>query len=261
MKRIFLLTMTLFSKLAYAQVLEVNDSEKIVYYAPTPVLAVQLLDLQKDGGVLTLTLDYEGAAIRQQSEDLKLQFPAYVLKAMVVRPAEDQITIAIPEIGISKETILRQAQMGPLLSAQFSLKVAQVQGLKSLLRDRPEDLRIVIPVKAEVFAKTEVEVFETSMDVCSDLKVQTLADFATALATMKKPSKIRYDQTFDIYKQQLIRQCFELPSPVTANSFAELMRTKLKITSSRENLRAAYTENRTRDLELILRPKLKIEMN
>ena len=250
-----------FSLGAFAQVLEVQATEKLVYYAPVPVLTAQLLDLDRDGGVLTLTLDYEARVHRNQSEELKLKYPGYDLKPVVVRASEESMTIAIPEIGIRKETVLRQAQMGPLLSAQFTLNQSQVAGLKALLRDRPQALQIRIPAKAEIRGSTEIEVYETSNAVCAELRVQTLGDFVTAITALKKPAKIRFDQTFQQYKLRLIDQCFEIPGKVVAQSFTDLLRTRIQVKSGEQTLRAAYSESRLRDVNVDLIPIVKFESN
>jgi hypothetical protein len=260
MKHFLLTGLLLASSLASANVFEVNDTDKVVYYAPTPTLNVNLVDLEKNGGILTMTLDYEGIATRKQNDDLKIAYPGYKLTPLVVESAVPQIRVVIAEINVDEPTRVLQAQMGPLVSVQLSLNADQVAKLKALINKRPNALQIEIPVKATIRSYQVVESYEASSSACSDLKVQTVADLVNNLAGLKKPDQIQYAQTFDSYKKALIVGCFEMVRPSSISSFKDLLKTPLR-THNRDGLKGSYAEDRLHEARINLVPKLKVEIN
>jgi hypothetical protein len=260
MKKYLLSALLFIGNYAVAQMIEVSESEKIVYFAPTPVLNVHLLSLQKDGGVLTLTLNYDGPESRNQDRELQAQFPGYALKALVVQITDPQLMIRIPEIELNQLTILQQAQMGPLLSAQFSLSVDQVARLKAKMGKQDGGIHVEIPVRAALRSPQILESYEISERDCAQLRVKTVADLMDGLTRLKRPLQIHFDSSFESYKKALLDNCFEISTPGSIQSFKDLMATELRAKPVPVNLPITYSENRLHDVNLMLVPKVHYEI-
>jgi hypothetical protein len=245
--------------IASAHVLEVNEAEKIVYYAPTPVLSVTLVDLESEGGVLNLLLDYDGATAKKENTQIKESYPGYQVQAVVVQPTNQELQVNIPEIGVSERTLLKQAQMGPLLSMQLGLKPEQVRKFKIMERSQTP-LKIEIPIRTSIHSSQTIESYSTESTACRDLKVRNVADLITSLGSLKKPGRIQYAQTFESYKSSLLQNCFDI-SPTYISSFKELLKMELKPHVGAFDLKGSYVETRAHDIEAVLVPTVQIDIN
>lgn len=258
MKKYIGLLVLLMGSWASAAIHEVNDYEKTVYYSLTPYLEMNVMDLDGDGGILSLSLTYDGDLARQEMEKVKTAYPGYKLTLLTAQVASAPVKIEIPYAGISEQTVLRQGQMGPYMNLQLSLKSDQVAKLKTLSK-KSDFLSLEIPVQASYSSSTELEKFENSVN-CSDLKVNRVEDLILNLSRMKQPSTMHYDQTFVSYKKDLLQKCFET-DPGSVKSFKDVLSLSVKSRADSVVVKGTHLDRQSHDVKFNLVPVLKVQIN
>lgn len=258
MKKYFALLLTLVGSWASAATHEVNDYERTVYYSLTPYLEMNVMDLDSEGGILSLSLAYEGDWARQEMEKLGATYPGYKLILLTPQVTGTPLKVKIPLVGISEETILRQGQTGPYMNLQLSLKVDQVAKLKALAK-KGDLLNLEIPVRASYSSSNAIENFEGSVN-CADLKVDRIEDLILNLSRMKQPSVVRYEQTFVSYKKDLLQKCFEMDTS-SVRSFKDVLNLPVKSRVDTPVIKGIYLEKKNHDIKFNLAPVLKVQID
>lgn len=258
MKKYFALLLTLVGSWASAAVHEVNDYEKTVYYSLTPYLEMNVMDLDDDGGILSLSLAYEGELARQEMEKVKSAYPGYKVTSLTAQVTGAPLKVEIPLAGISEETLLRQGQTGPYLNLQLSLKKDQVAKLKSLAK-KGDFLNLEIPVQASYSSNSVLESFEESV-TCSELKVGRVEDLILGLSRMKQPATVRFDQTFLSYKKDLLKKCFETDAS-SVKSFKDVLNLAVKSRAESVVVKGVHQDRQEHTVKFNLVPVLKVQIN
>lgn len=258
MKKYFALLFTLVGSWASAAVHEVNDYEKTVYYSLTPYLEMNVMDLDDDGGILSLSLTYEGELARHEMGKVKTTYPGYKLTLLTAQVTGTPLKVEIPLAGVSEETILRQGQSGPYMNLQLSLKKDQVAKLKALAK-KGDFLSLEIPVQASYSSNSIVESFEDSV-VCADLKVGRVEDLILGFSRMKQPSTMRYDQTFVSYKRDLLKKCFETDAS-SVKSFKDVLNLTVKSRAESVVVKGIHQDRQDHTVKFNLIPVLKVQIN
>ncbi|MEK2646773.1 hypothetical protein [Bdellovibrio sp. BCCA] len=258
MKKYFALLLTLVGSWASAAIHEVNEYERTVYYSLTPYLEMNVMDLESDGGILSVSLAYDGDLARQEMDRVKATYPGYKLNLLTAQVTGAPLKVEIPSVGISEETVLRQGQAGPYMNLQISLKKDQVAKLKTLAK-RNDFLNLEIPVQANYSSSTEMEKFEDSVN-CSELRVNRIEDLILNLSRMKQPSTMRYDQTFISYKKDLLQKCFETEAS-SVKSFRDVLNLPIKSRLEPVVVKGLHLDRQNHDIKFNLVPILKVQIN
>lgn len=258
MKKYLTLLITLAGSWALAAIHEVNEYEKTVYYSLTPYLEMNLMDLDDDGGILSMSLVYDGELARQETEKINDAYPRYKVTQLTPQVTGDPLKIEIPLAGISEDTILRQGQTGPYMNLQLSLKKEQVVKLKALAK-KGDFLNLEIPVQANFSSNAIVEKFENTVN-CSDQKFNNVEDLILDLSRMKQPSTVRFDQTFTSYKKDLLHKCFAIDAS-SVKSFKDILNLTVKSRVQSIVVKGAYTDRQNHDVKFNLVPVLKVQIN
>ncbi|WP_413290550.1 hypothetical protein [Bdellovibrio sp. HCB337] len=259
MKKYFVLASLFVSQIALAHVIEVNKDERTVFYTPDVVLDVEVTDLDSEGGMFSLSLSYDSAAVKSEEENLKRTYPGYALRVLTAQHASSSLLVSIPEIGLSEETQVKQGQMGPYLNFQTLLKPAQVAKLKTLSASATDLVKLAIPVSSGYQAIRVLEKYSSST-VCKEMRVKRFDDLVVALFNLKKPSGIVRAETLTDYKRSIIEGCFDL-SPAKVTSFKELMALELQPKESPIEITARYSTSQWVDAKYELVPKLRLKIN
>ncbi|MGZ3769142.1 MAG: hypothetical protein ACXVCP_06725 [Bdellovibrio sp.] len=258
MKKHLILLLTLTASWATAAINEVNEYDKTVYYSLTPYLEMNVMDLDDDGGILSMSLVYDGALARQETEKVNNAYPGYKVTLLTPQVTSDPLKIEIPVAGISEETTLRQGQTGPYMNLQLSLKKEQVTKLKDLAK-KGDFLNLEIPVQANFSSSAIVEKFENTV-TCSDYNFNNVEDLILDLSRMKQPSTVRFDQTFTSYKKDLLLKCFEIDAS-SVKSFKDILNLTVKARAQSIAVKGAYTDRQNHDVKFNLIPVFKIQFN
>jgi hypothetical protein len=261
-KLLILAMSLLFSQGAFAGVIEVNTAEAKVYYHPTPTLDLNLIDLEGQGGVLMVFLNYESSVIQQEAQDLQKKYPGYQLQSVIAESANSSFTFSIPEAGIRQDLQLRQGQIGPYLNAEISISREQVLKFKTQ-NGRPASLsQIEISAQASFTSQRLVEQYKSNSHLCSQLGFSSVKDLVLGLASMIKPEDMQYAQTFSAYKAQILEQCFDLAAAGSAvNSYKGLLNFPIKAKAASGSISATYLEKQEQRKGISIQPNIKIEMN
>lgn len=242
MTKLTLMALLLFSSMASAHIVEVNETERMIYFTPTLTLDVELTDLKEAGGMLALSLRYERVLEQFELKEVRAKYPEYEVQTLAAEQTEEPAKLSLLEVGISEEVQLRRSQAGPYLNYQRFLSSEQVSRLKELVRTERQIVRMKIPMKTAYPSKRIVEVYEDGK-ACAGLRGPRVVDFIQELISLKKPDSIRYPQTFVAYKKALLQNCFEI-TPATVRSFQELLEMPLKTKSLPSPVVGSYSEHR-----------------
>lgn len=259
MKKIFLLSSLLFCFQSYAAILDVNSADKTVYYHPTPALEINLVDYD-DGGYLTVFINYESDVTRNERNDLQAKYPGTTAQAIMAEPQQASGSLTIDQTDIHINIPMRQGQVGPYVNVQTTItkdQMRQVLAVKSRLQNL---IHVSLPVRSNFTESTVVEQYVASPQVCSDLKVRTARDMILALTHLQKPASIKYQQTFDALKTEILDHCFET-SLQSIGSFKDLLNASVQTSSSVGPITAQYLEKRSLTENYELNPQIKINLN
>lgn len=257
MKILIMSLVLIISKLSFATVIEVNAIEKKVYYHPTPVLEISLIDLATDGGVLMLSLDYNSQLTNEESNNLKSLYADYKFQVVMAELLRPEFELSIPEINLKKELFFRQGQLGPYLNSQINLTQEQVQKLK-LNQKIIRSLNFSVQSKVRYISQSVVESYNLAGQSCSDLKVTNVKDIIQNLSQLKRPLEIKYSETFESLKISIIAKCFDA-NPQIVESFSELMRVPLNTLSPVE-LKGEYFQPRSQEKVIDIKPLISVKL-
>jgi hypothetical protein len=226
MKYAMMLLLLLTGLISKAAVLEVNKEESKVYYTVTPTLQLSLVDLDGDGGMLTVFLDYRGGDIRKESEQLYAQYPNHIIQAVVAQPVSETVDLEIAQLGLKQTLKVSQGQTGTYLNAQVMLTTSQVLKLRGLRNDLKNQVRFQLPVRASYFSTQVLESVNLDDGICGGDKVKSLKDVILNLSNLKKPDAVKNERTFSSLKQDMLDKCYGI-TPSQVNSFAGLMKQQI----------------------------------
>lgn len=260
MKNLIFCTYLFLSQICFASVLEVNEFEKNVYYHPTPVLELDLIDLQNDGGMLMVSLNYDSIATKNEEELLQAQYPEYKLQPIMGEVTQPSMTFSIPSLDVRKQIVLRQGQMGPYLNTSIDLSKAQVVKLKKSKDEIVSSLSLTVPIHTNYNTVAVKESFELNQAFCLQFKARNLADVISIISKFVKPEAIQYQQTFDDLKLSILGSCFSINKSV-ANSFSELLKTPVIAIQPRAPIRGQFSEVQNRSEVHNINPTTKVEIN
>ncbi len=259
MKSLILVLSFFCTQLSMAGVLEVSPENQRVYYHPTPILTVNVIDAGTDGGVMIVGLDYESTSTRQELDALKNQYPNYEIQAVMAESIKEIVTLILPEIGIHQDFRLRQGQMGPYLNSSLNLTKEQVATIKRSKEKLAVNFILKISAKTKYNDVLLKERFEQKEDLCLNFKAKNVIDIIQTLSSLQRPKVIKYDETFSQLKSSLLNNCFDL-IPKNVASFSDLMKVEITTHRSRENIVVETFENKSVDKTFEISPVLKLEI-
>ncbi len=266
MKQLFL-TMTLTLKItlgswvlmsmpqAFANsIIDIDSTEMKIYMHPTPVLEITLQDLETDGGILYLSLIYDGAKTKGEISEIEIHNPGYEVIALTANQ-NGSASLEISNI-LQQEVPTRQQQLGPQINTQIRLSTEQMKKLKAI-KDLGQQVVITIPAQTNYGINQVMERFEAPSDFCETIPLKNVEDLISNFSKLKKPEEIKYQQTFDSLKQKALRQCYIVESS-KISTFSDLISLKVKIKQV-DNLfgETVVRKNLTKSFSIL--PILKIE--
>ncbi|QDK39278.1 hypothetical protein [Bdellovibrio sp. NC01] len=259
MKSLFTTLMFLSGLSAQASILEVNKQESKVYFTVTPTLQLNLVDLDSDGGMLTVFLDYRGNDIKNESLQLNAQYPNYAIQAVIAHPVSDTVDLEIPAANLKKTLKVSQGQTGPYLNSQIMLTVSQVKKIKELRNFLKDQVNFQMPIRASYFSQQVLETVTVDESACGGESVKSVKDVINNLANFKKPASVKNERTFSSLKQDLLDKCYGI-SPAQINSFADLMKQPV-IKEHPANLSGVYVDSVAQDKSAILSTNFDLQLN
>lgn len=258
MKQIFLAL--LFPFAAHAVILD-SSSNQTIYMHPTPTLTLSIMDMEKDGGLMTISLDYDAATTQMELANLQAQNPNRKIQVIPSEPQYSTATLTIPEINFQQELSLSRGQMGPIVGTQILLNKEQMA--KLLLNKTRADkmVQFSLTAKSSFMASQVLEDYSASSDVCSSLNADKVKDLILSLGRMQKPAGMKYSQTFDAFKGEILSHCFATVNASAVASFKDLLGLRLQSSLWSEKISAQYTESKSETKVFPLTPHIKVNLN
>ncbi|MBC7741842.1 MAG: hypothetical protein H7061_06580 [Bdellovibrionaceae bacterium] len=259
MQIFFLLSAFFFAGMSNAGVVQVNKEEAIVYFLPTPTIELNLMDLGREGGVLNVSSDYNGAATEGGLGEVKRQYAGYEVKLLNAAYINSSVMLNLPSVGFVRELKLRQGQMGPYLNASFELTASEVLKFKRSAEDIKSRTNLNLKVQVSYFNSSIVEKYSTDERFCPSLKANTIAEVVSALLKLERPAAIKYAQTFSSLKMNALQSCFEIEGQAVS-SFAQLLQSRT-ITKTGVVVSGVYAERKAHDENVEVRPFINVIVN
>lgn len=247
-------------QMARAAILDMNSTDQMIYIHPTPTLQLSLLDLGNDGGILSVSLDYESAATRTEINDLQSRYPGRTVQVVMAEPQTNTATLSIPEIDLQQDLLLRQGQMGPYINNQFQLNHEQMRKAFSLGKTLADFVHFSINARASYVSTQVIEEYTVPSVVCSALRVRSVKDLISSLGRWQKPNGVRYPQTFDAFKSEVLEHCFSMSSS-SVNSFQDLLNLSVQTNPTAKRISGQFLDKKSQSKTFSLIPHVKIEMN
>lgn len=244
---------------AGASVLEVNKQESKVYFTVTPTLQMTLMDLDSDGGMLTIFLDYSGSNVKSELQILRQQYPNYAIQAVIARPESGTVDFEIADVGLKKTFRVSQGQTGPYLNTQILLTSGQVKRLTELRGALKDKVAFQLPIHSSYFSQQVLESVTLDESACGGDKVKSIKDVIANLANFRRPAGIKNEQTFSSLKNDILDKCYGI-AVTQINSFAELM--KLSVAPAHPtSLSGVYVDSVKREKSDILSVNYDLQLN
>lgn len=242
-----------------ALVVEVNQLEKKVYYHPTPELSVHIMDLEGYGGSLSAYLNYDGPKTKNELAEVKKNFPQYQVQVLGAAPAKSLGRLEIADMGFSQDIYVRNGQLGPYINANFDLSKIQMEQLKKI-KDLSGKVSFKADVQVNYTANLLIEEFRADPRYCEELKIQSVKDLIQKFSSIKKPSSMKYAQTFDTLKESMLDQCFDVVDTEVKN-FKDLLKVEIKSSPGQKSLVGRFYERRSVDRVVELKPYIEVIKN
>jgi hypothetical protein len=255
MNKIILFASLMICTIAQAHVIEVNQQESTVYVHPTPVIEVTLQDLGDDGGVLYLTLTYDGVRSKAEIANLQKQYPGYQVVALVAN-SNGNSTLDIADI-VHETISVRQQQLGPQINTQLQLKPEQMNRVRKLGDGLAGTIQLQVPATVTYTSTQIVEQYATDTNICESLRVQSVKDLIVNFGRMVKPAQITRAQTFESLKADMLTKCFAVKEE-SADSFADLLKLKVSTLKSGESIVGQTLQKQDVTKAFIITPILKL---
>lgn len=259
MKIILSLMTILFATMSRATILETNQNEKKIYMHPTPTLELSLLNLDADGGVLFVFLNYDSDTTKNEIESLKISNPNFQIQPVMAESSASMAKLRLLSIHLSEDLSMRQGQMGPYINAQIKLNKDQVAKLKSLSENTADQVSIEIESKSKYQSQQVLEEYHDDQ-ICSQMNATNLRKVIDALVHLQQPSSIKYPQTFTAFKNSILEKCFETQQN-TILSFKELLETPVSVRKPQSSIAGNYTQLLQQTKVLKIKPLIKFEIN
>jgi hypothetical protein len=257
--KIIAIVVVLFSfSFAQSLILEVNDQDMKVYIHPTPTMEIGLQDLGSDGGLLYLSLVYDGIRIKSELAEIQSQYPNHQLQ-VIASNRGGNATLNIQGI-IYQEIPTLQQQLGPQINTQLLLNRGQVAKIKHLGTDLQSSIMIGVPAKLSITSSQIIEVYKAKPSFCQDLGISTVMDLVLNFGKMKKPEAITLQSTFDSFKIAALTKCFAIHE-MNARSFVELMDNPVTINTPEEPIVGLTSQKKELNKDIMIQPYIKIQIN
>lgn len=225
MKKLLVMLTLFLSSFAHAiQVIEVNENEMKLYYQFLPTLEVDFRDLGSEGGNLLMSLDYDPEQLSKELSELQVKYPSYILQRLNADSAGAAIVDLLDILHY--EILPKNSQYGPYFTASFDLSQDQVRKLRKIGASAGKLIQVQIPQSFNYSSVQVLERHETDLSACEQVPAGTLKDLVKSFSSLKKPSSIQYTETYESYREDFLRKCFEL-EPQNVMSFADLLAVKL----------------------------------
>lgn len=257
MKKLILF-LTLQASLAHGIVVERNLTESKIYFHPTPVLKISLLDLDQEGGLLTYFLEYDSELAAKELEEVKGSNPNLEISTVMAEASEETMTIDIPLLGLSSAFPLKQGQMGPYLNSQLLLSFEQLKKLKGANKDLASLIKTNLKLKTNINFPDVVESYKSDPEVCNNLASKNVGELILSMTKLKKPAGIKFAETFISLKHSLLEQCFEV-SETQVKSFTELLKVPVHNVKNPQDIVGNYVTNQSHAKQFSLVPPIVIE--
>lgn len=255
MKNLIVISILVFASLiAQAEILEVNQIDKTVYVHPSPVLDVELIDLEEEGGMLSISINYETQATTAELEQLQKDYVGLKVQPLMANVKPNQmVMLSIPEAGINETTKVAQGQFGPYVNFQKLISKAQTLKLKSLNKKINEKVIIEIEVSTNFSSHEELESYSASSDVCKTLGISNVKDMVLQFSKLQKPQEIKYKETFESLKENMLKECFVIDQK-TIDSFKDLLNVRVFTSSASFLLKGEFIKKTDKIKNFALKP-------
>jgi hypothetical protein len=244
---------------AHAFVVEVNRSERKVFYHPTPDLNLSLTNLGEDGGLLFVSLDYDTPRSKSELAEIKAQYPNYLIQVVGADPVSPTARLEISKVGFIRELPLRNGQLGPYLNANMEIDKAQLERIWKL-QDPESAIDLSLNVKTSYHTIRVLETFQAKSSYCEDLGIKTVGDLVLTFSSLPRPQSILYQQTFDSLKKSILEQCFEINED-RVSSFGQLLKSEVRVSRTAKTLLGQFTQPVDQEKVFNLKPRIKFEKN
>jgi hypothetical protein len=256
MKNILLL-LTLNFSVAYGAVIEKNEIDKKIYIHPTPTLQIEILDLETEGGLLSIFLDYESENSKKELSEAKSKYPDYEIQSVTAVPVDDSIEIEITDLGLKEKFIIRQGQIGAYLNSQIMLTTAQMKKVTEVSENLSSSVKANIRLKSFVNSVVVKESYKVDRNICRSLDVNNVGDLIVALNNLKKPTEIKYPETFEALKSTLLKGCFSVVAS-SVSTFEQLLSLPLALNSRFDDLTVKFEVITPQNKVYVMKPLVKL---
>lgn len=91
-------------------------------------------DLEEEGAVFNIYLDYKTEVVHAQYEALVAAYPGKTLKRISANP-NGAVIIKIPALNLETEAVVKMSQMGVIWNSEFNLSQAQYRKFVEELKE------------------------------------------------------------------------------------------------------------------------------
>ena len=241
-----LISMLALQTFAYAQTTEdrtplkswVDESKKIVYFVPNPVLTVHAFELNSGDpefwAQVSVSLSYSDTNPETTAglQALQTQYPGYLLSRALIS-GSGSIHVSIPSLNINEDVPSRPAVEGPYINQTYyvskSLDAALIREF-----NHPNFIQVAgkINYTEHVTKQMEYEAMESngcpSLFQNGDTFFAVLEKYAQ-LSQRIEAMPLHYASTKEQLKVSVLLNCLSFSSPVGISSFQELLGLRLSL--------------------------------
>jgi hypothetical protein len=131
---------------AHAGIVDINHAESKVYYAATPTLEINVVDLGADGGFLSMSLKYDAKSIEDDIVKIHQEYPNYLVLPVLLQSDSLPGEIEFPSVGLKTRFPMNNSAEGIYINVQQMITPAQVQQFIKLGQGALADIKTSLPV-------------------------------------------------------------------------------------------------------------------
>ena len=259
MKYTILFAMMILAAQVQAMVIEVNTAERKVYVHPRPTIEFSMIDLEAQGSILNVSVDYKNQTYQAESKVIQAQYPGYQIQ-VVAATVQGAAEVRIPKLHLKESVQMRQGQMGPYFNYQINLNQQDTQQFKKMASRIGDEIEIDIPAKMEWQSVQSLEKFVAEASYCQEFKVSKVGDLMNSFALIRKPKQIKFDSTFRDFKKSVLSQCFSV-QPKMIQSFNDLVQTPVDVRTPESDIIGETLAGKTSSKTVMIDYEITTELN